>query len=144
LSWPDVGRWSELHDELERLFDVPLSGGTRSYPWMSGWTPALDVYEDQDQFVVKAELPGMKKADVDVSLHEGSLTLTGDRKAERQEKDETTYRSERYFGRFQRTVDLPNTVDPDKVKADYQDGILTITLPKTEKAKPKRISVSVK
>lgn len=144
LDWPSLGRLSELHDEFERLFDLPLASETRSHPWMSGWTPALDVYEDKDQFAVKAELPGMKKEDIEVSLHDGSLTVSGERKSEHETKDAGVYRSERYFGRFQRTVDLPNTVDASKVKADYQDGILTITLPKTEEAKPKRISVSVK
>ena len=111
---------------------------------MSGWTPVLDVFEDKDQFVVKAELPGMKQEDIQVSLHDATLTVSGERKGEQKDKDAGVYRSERYFGRFQRTIDLPNTVDQAKVTADYQDGILTIALPKTEAAKPKRISVSVK
>lgn len=144
LDWPVLGQLSELHDEFERLFDLPLSHQTRSSPWMNGWTPVLDVFEDKDQFVVKAELPGMKQEDIQVSLHDATLTVSGERKGEQKDKDAGVYRSERYFGRFQRTIDLPNTVDQAKVTADYQDGILTIALPKTEAAKPKRISVSVK
>jgi HSP20 family protein len=111
---------------------------------MSGWTPALDVYEDKDQFVVKAELPGMKKEDIDVSLHKGSLTISGERKSESEGTEGGVYRSERYFGRFQRTLDLPASVEMDKVAAEYRDGILSLTLPKAEEAKPKQISVSVK
>lgn len=144
LSWPSFGRLSDLREEIDRLFDLPLAGFSASSPWMSGWTPALDVYEDKDQFVVKAELPGMKKDDIEVSLHDGSLTLSGERKNQHENREEGVYRSERYFGRFQRTVDLPAAVADDKVKAEYRDGILSITLPKAEEAKPKQISVNVK
>ena len=144
LSWPTFGRLSDLRDEIDLLFDLPLAGATGTSPWMSGWTPALDVYEDKNQFQVKAELPGMKKEDIEISLHNSSLTLSGERKSNQVSKDEGVYRSERYFGRFQRTVDLPTNVQEDKVKAEYRDGILSITLPKIEEAKPKQISVSVK
>lgn len=144
LNWPSLGRLSDLRNEIDHLFDLPLAGVEGTSPWMSGWTPALDVYEDKDQFVVTAELPGMKKDDIDVSLHDGSLTISGERKSEQESKDAGVFRSERYFGRFQRTVDLPTEVESNKVKADYRDGILTITLPKAEEAKPRQISVSVK
>jgi HSP20 family protein len=135
---------SDLRDEIDRLFEMPMTAWAETSPWMSGWTPALDVYEDKDQFVVKVELPGMKKDDIEVSLHNGSLTISGERKSELERKEEGVYRAERYFGRFQRTVDLPMSVAEDKVKAEYRDGILSIALPKTEEAKPKQISVNVK
>lgn len=144
LGWPSFGRLSDLREEIDRLFDLPLAVAGGASPWMSGWAPALDVYEDKDQFVVKAELPGMKKEDIEVSFHNGSLTISGERKSERESKDAGLYRSERYFGRFQRTVDLPAAVADDKVKAEYRDGVLSVTLPKAEEAKPKQISVSVK
>ncbi|MCU0771445.1 MAG: Hsp20/alpha crystallin family protein [Verrucomicrobia bacterium] len=144
MTWPSLGRLSDLRNEIDRLFDLPLAGWTETSPWMSGWTPALDVYEDKDQFVVKAELPGMKKDEIEVTFQNGSLTISGERRSEEERKEEGVYRSERYFGRFQRTVDLPTAVAEDKVKAEYRDGILNITLPKTEQAKPKQISVSVK
>jgi len=144
LSWPSFGRLSDLRDEIDLLFDLPLAGATGTSPWMSGWTPALDVYEDNDQFVVKAELPGMKKEEIDISLHNGSLTLAGERRSGHETSDEGVYRSERHIGRFQRTVDLPTTVRDDKVRAEYRDGILSITLPKAEEVKPKQISVSVR
>jgi HSP20 family protein len=140
---PSFGRLSDLRDEIDRLFESPLSELTRTSQLLSGWNPALDVYEDKDNFVVKAELPGMKKEDIEVSLHDGSLSISGERKTESKREDSEVYRAERFFGRFQRTVSLPATVAADKVKAAYTDGVLTITLPKTEEAKPRKIDVSV-
>ena len=142
-TWPRFGRLSDLRDEIDRLFESPLSELTRTSQLLSGWTPALDVHEDKDNFVVKAELPGMKKEDIEVSLHDGSLSISGERKTESKREDSEVYRAERFFGRFQRTVTLPTMVAADKVKAAYNDGILTITLPKTEEAKPRKIDVSV-
>jgi HSP20 family protein len=142
-TWPSFGRLADLRDEIDRLFESPLSELTRTSQLLSGWTPALDVYENKDNFVVKAELPGMKKEDIEVSLHDGSLSISGERQAESKHAEGEVYRAERFFGRFQRTVTLPTTVAADKVKAAYNDGVLTITLPKTEEAKPKKIDVSV-
>jgi HSP20 family protein len=143
LVWPTFGRLSSLRDELDRLFESPLAELTRSSQLLSGWTPALDVYEDKENFIVKAELPGMKKEDVEVSLHDGALSISGERKSETKHEDAEAYRAERFFGRFQRTVTLPAPVAADKVKAQYKDGVLTVTLPKTEEAKPKQIDVSI-
>lgn len=131
---PSFVRITDLSDELNRLF------GTQA---AHAWSPALDVYEDKDNFVVQAELPGLKREDIEVSLHDGTLTISGERKAEQRSDDAEIYRAERHVGRFQRTVGLPTTVDTDKVKAGYTDGVLTVTLPKTEEAKPKKIDVSV-
>jgi HSP20 family protein len=142
-AWPSFGRLSDLRDEIDRLFESPLTELTRTSQLLSGWTPALDVYEDKENFVVNAELPGMKKEDIEVSLHDGSLSISGERKTETKHEDAEVYRAERFFGRFQRTVTLPTAVAGDKVKAAYKDGVLTITLPKTEEAKPKQIDVSV-
>ncbi len=141
--WPTFGRLTDLRDEIDRLFESPLADVARSARLFSGWTPALDLYEEKDNLVVKVELPGMKREDIDVSLHEGSLSISGERKSEEKHQDADAYRMERFFGRFQRTVTLPTPVAGDKVKAQYKDGILTITLPKTEEAKPKRIDVNV-
>jgi HSP20 family protein len=142
-TWPGFGRLSDLRDEIDRLFESPLTELARTSQLLSGWTPALDVYEDKDNFIVKAELPGMKKEAIEVSLHDGTLSISGERQSEVKHEDAEVYRAERFFGRFQRTVALPTAVAADKVKAAYKDGILTITLPKTEEAKPKQIDVSV-
>jgi len=141
-TWPGLGRLSDLRDEIDRLFESPLSELTRGSQLLRDRTPALDVFEDKDNFVVKAELPGMKKEDIEVSLEDGSLLISGERKSETKHEDAEVYRSERFFGRFQRTVTLPTAVAADKVNAAYKDGVLTITLPKTEEAKPKQINVS--
>jgi HSP20 family protein len=142
-TWPGFGRLTNLRDEIDRLFEVPLAELARTSQLLSGWTPALDVFEDKDNVYVRAELPGMRKEDIDVSLHNGSLSLSGERKSEGNFKDAEVYRAERFFGRFQRTITLPTPVAVDKIKAQYKDGILTVTLPKTEEAKPKHIDVNV-
>ena len=142
-TWPGFGRLTDLRDEIDRLFESPMAELARTSQLLSGWTPALDLYEDKDSFVVKAELPGMKREDIEVSLHEGSLSISGERKGEEKHAGADVYRTERFFGRFQRTVALPTPVAADKVKAAYKDGVLTITLPKTEEAKPKQIEVKI-
>lgn len=142
-SWPNLGRLSDLRDEIDRLFASPLNDLTRNSQLPSGWTPALDVYEEKDSFIVKAELPGMKKENIEVSFHDDRLSISGESKSESKHEDAEAYRAERFFGRFQRTVSLPAAVNPAKVKAAYKDGVLTVTLPKTEEAKPKQINVSI-
>lgn len=147
---PEVSNWSPfwqlstLRDEIDRLFETPLTEFTRgSQQFLGGWLPAVDLYEDKDNVIVKAELPGMKKDEINISLHEGVLTLAGERKEQKEFKDAEVYRSERFLGRFQRTISLPSPVQMDKVNAAYKDGILTVTLPKTEEVKPKQIEVKV-
>ena len=142
-NWTGFGRLTDLRDEIDRLFEAPLAELTRTSHLLSGWTPALDMYEDRDSVFVRLELPGMKKEEIEISLHDGSLSISGERKSEEQFKEAEVYRAERFFGRFQRTVALPAPVAADKVKAQYKDGILTVTLPKAEEAKPKHIDVNV-
>lgn len=142
-AWPGFGRLTNLRDEIDRLFEAPLAELARSSQLLSGWTPAFDVYEDKDNFHVRAELPGMRREDIDVSMHNGSLSISGERKSDDKLKEAEVYRAERFFGRFQRTITLPTQVAVEKIKAQYQDGILSVTLPKAEEAKPKHIDVKV-
>lgn len=145
VYWDPVRQLSTLRDDLDRFFENPLAGfGEVTQPFLGGWMPAMDLYEDKDNFVLKAELPGMKKEDIEISLHEGVLTISGERKSEGEHKEGDTYRSERFFGRFHRTMSLPRPVAGEKVSASYKDGILTVTLPKAEEAKPKQIPINVK
>jgi len=145
LYWNPARQLSNLRDELDRWFEDPFAGfGELTQPFLSGWMPAMDLYEDKDNFVLKAELPGMKKEDIDISLHEGVLTVSGERKREQTHEKEEAYRTERFFGRFHRTISLPRVVEANKVVASYKDGMLTVTLPKAEEAKPKQIPISVK
>jgi len=141
--WPGFNRLTDLRDEIDRLFEAPLSELARTSQLLSGWTPAIDLYEEKDNFILRAELPGMKKEDIEVSFQDGCLCLSGERRGEEEVKNAEVYRAERYFGRFQRSITLPSPVAVDKVKAQYKDGVLTVTLPKTEEAKPKHIDVNV-
>jgi HSP20 family protein len=140
-NWSSFDRLNSLRDEMNRLFD--FSWPSRDSGLFSGWSPALDVFDDKNDLIVKVELPGMKKDEIDLSLHDGVLTISGERKQEREEKEGESFRSERYFGKFQRSVTLPTAVDASKVNASYKDGILMVDLPKAEEAKPKQIAVSV-
>ena len=142
--WSPFRHLSTLRDEIDRLFDSPLNALTsNSQQFLSGWLPSIDLYEERDHLMLKAELPGMKKEDIDISLHGDVLTLSGERKEEKEYEQAETYRSERFLGKFQRTFTLPVAVDASKVQASYKDGILTVQLPKSEEAKPKQIEVKV-
>src|SRR5215813_6094656 len=104
---PGFGQLTTLQDEIDRLFEAPLAELARTSQLLSGWTPALDMYEDKDNVYVRAELPGMHKEDIDVCLHNGSLSISGERKTREEFKDAEVYRAERFVGRFQRTLTLP-------------------------------------
>jgi HSP20 family protein len=132
-------RFNSLQQEMDRLFGSNVFD--RSNASFRSWAPALDLYQDRDHFTVFIDLPGMKKEDIDVSLHGDALTISGQRN--REEKDDQGLRNERFYGNFQRSITLPSAVDSSKVKASYQDGILQIVLPKSEEAKPRQIEVSV-
>jgi HSP20 family protein len=126
-------RLSNLQDELDRLFGSPVAS----------WAPALEIHEGKDNFIVRAELPGLKREEIEVSLQDDTLVISGERKVEAKQEGVELHRQERFYGKFQRVLALLEPVAADKVKADYKDGVLTITLPKTEEAKPKKIDVSV-
>ncbi len=143
--WPSFDRWTTLRDEMNRLFDLPAMGNlARQGQLFSGWTPALDLYQTNDNVVAVVEIPGMKKEDIDISLHDGMLTIAGERTSSSgQGEGENAERTERFTGKFRRSISLPTRVDAGKVSAIYKDGILTVTLPKAEEAKPKKVEVNV-
>lgn len=138
------GPFVSLRRDMERLFDDFFRGWELS-PWAEGeWFPALDVAETDDQVIVKAEIPGMHPKDLDISLSDDSLTIRGEKKEEKEEKKKNYHRRESRYGSFSRTVRFPALVDTDKAEADYDKGILTITAPKKEREKTKRIEIKVK
>lgn len=110
---------------------------------MNTWSPALDVHDDKESFTVTLEAPGLQKSDFEISYHDGVLSIAGERKEEKETKERAYFRRERFFGRFSRSVSLPADVQADRIAASYKDGVLTVTLPKAEEAKPKQIEVSV-
>jgi len=145
-TWTPTDRLATLRDEMNRLFD--FSSPSRDTGLFSGWSPPLDVFEEKDHFFIECELPGMKKEEIDITVSENTVNIRGERKVEMEhknveQKEGQVFRSERYFGTFQRSVTLPATVDASKVKATYNDGILHVDLPKSEEAKQKHIEVSV-
>jgi HSP20 family protein len=138
-------RFSALSDEMDRLFQSPIFGnGDDTTDTFSGWTPAVDLYQDKESVVLRAELPGLRREDIHVTMHEDVLTLSGERRQEKNADERGSLRSERFFGRFERRFTLPVRVDSGRVSATYEDCILTVTLPKAEEAKPRQIEVSVK
>ncbi len=141
-AWPSFDRWATLRDELNNLFELPAGNPGRQAQLFSGWTPALDLYQNNDNVVAVVEIPGMRKEDIDISLHDGMLTIAGERQPSSSEGDNDE-RTERFTGKFRRSVTLPTRVDASKVNASYKDGILTVTLPKAEEAKPKKVAVTI-
>jgi HSP20 family protein len=128
---------------MNGLFEGPFwPTSVRQTQLVNGWTPALDLYQTNDDIVAVVELPGMRKEDIEISLHDGILTIGGERKSESSEGEKAT-RSERFVGKFRRSISLPTRVDANKVSASYKDGILTVTLAKAEEVKPKQIQVNV-
>jgi len=130
--WPAFSRLANLQDEVERMFETPLRA----------WAPALDVHEDKEGYTGRVELPGMKREEISVSIEEGTLVISGERKTETTNEGTEIHRQERYFGKFSRALTLPTAVSGDKVKASYKDGILTVLVPKAEEAKPRQVSIS--
>lgn len=123
-----------FQDSLSRLFSEPAS---------RPWSPAVDIYETENELVLKADIPDVDPKNVGIQLENGTLTLKGERKFEEQKNGKGFHRIERSYGSFVRAFSLPETVDGEKVKADYKGGVLTVTLPKKEVAKPKTINVEV-
>lgn len=132
---------NRLRTEIDRFFENPFSLSAPGTSFFEGWEPAVDVYEDKDKLTIRAELPGMKLEDLNVEAHQNTLTISGERKHEEKQKKGDTYRSERYFGRFQRSITLPTEVEAEKIQASYRDGILTVQCPKSEHARPRQIEV---
>lgn len=141
-AWPAFDRWAHLRDEMNTLFELPSLFSGRHAQLFSGWSPALDLYQNADNVTATVELPGLRKEDIEISLQDGTLTISGERKTESGDGDKAE-RTERFHGKFRRSVTLPVKVDAANVQASYQDGILTVTLPKAEEAKPKQIQVNV-
>jgi HSP20 family protein len=145
-----IVRWEPFRDlmttqrEFDRLFKEafsPMFGegelSTRT------WAPPVDIYENENNIVLKAELPGVDPKDVEVRVEDSTLYLKGERKFEKETKEENYHRVERSYGSFARSFSLPNSINADKVKAEYKDGLLTLTLPKREEAKPKTIKIDI-
>ena len=133
-----------LHDRINRLFNLSHHHEFESDALISGsWTPACDIVETPDALVVTAELPGVRRDDIDISLDNGVLTLRGHRDLEQESQERTYHRIERSYGHFTRAFTLPRSVNPDQISATYVDGVLSIRMPRREETRPRQIQVKV-
>ncbi len=145
VKWDPFKDLLTIQDRMNRLFDDFITKTRGEEDLVRGvWSPAVDIYETDKEIVLKAELPGINKDDVVVEVKDNILLLKGERKSEKEVKEENFHRMERSYGTFQRSFTLPNTVDKDRVKASYKNGVLKIELPKTSTRKLKQIKVEVK
>lgn len=140
--WEPFRELSTLQDRINRAFRESRTGEDDSLT-TSSFAPAVDVYEDEHQVSLKIEVPGIDEKDIDVRVENNTLTVHGERKIEKEEKEENYRRVERHYGTFTRTFTLPQTVDTEKVAATYDKGVLKIALPKKAEAKPKQIKITV-
>jgi HSP20 family protein len=136
--------FERMRREMDRLWDSFSEGGLRRRTEEAvEWLPSLDIAETKNEVVVKAEVPGMDPKDIDISLSDGMLTIKGEKKQEKEEKEADYHLIERSYGAFTRSVRLPKEIQSDKIGASYKNGILKITLPKSEEAKKKEIKIKV-
>ena len=148
VRWDPTRELDTLQGEMNRLFssffDAPAPAGSGNGGAAGRrWIPPMDLVETQDEFVLKADLPGMNEGDVDVELENNVLTISGERKAEHEEQHEGYYRLERATGSFARSLSLPEGIDPEAVSASFENGVLTVRIPKPAQAKPRRVKIGV-
>jgi HSP20 family protein len=144
VRWEPVRELSSIQSEMNRLFntffDTPPAGNG---PSAGRWIPAMDLVETDDSFVLKADLPGLAEDDVNIEVEENVLTVSGERKAEHEEKREGFVRVERSYGSFRRSLTLPEGVDPEAVSASFENGVLEVRIPKPEQRKPRKVAIQV-
>jgi HSP20 family protein len=144
VRWDPFRELEDMSERLNRVFSRPSARNSgKENLTVADWMPTVDISETETEYLIKAELPEVKKEDVKVTVENGVLTLQGERRQEKEEKGKRYHRVERSYGSFVRSFSLPETVDEAAVKADYKDGVLNLHLPKSEKVKPKAIDVKV-
>ena len=145
VRWEPAREISSLQGEMNRLFntffDTPPAGGNGGAA--RRWVPAMDLVETEEHFVLRADLPGLSEEDVSIELEDNVLTVSGERKAEHEEKKEGFYRMERSFGQFRRSLTLPDGVDADAIAATFDKGVLQVRIPKPEARKPRKVAIQV-
>lgn len=140
--WDTYSGLSGLQEQVNRLFESSFSRRADNSA-LTSWAPAVDIFETENELVVKADLPEVNEKDIDVRVENNMLTVRGERKFEEKTEKENYLRVERTYGTFSRSFSLPNTVNNEAIKADYKNGVLTVTLPKRAESKPKQVKVNV-
>ena len=141
VRWDPVRELDSLQSDMNRLFDSFFQGRPANGGAGRRWIPAIDLAETEDHLVLRADLPGMDEKDLDIEIKDGVLTVSGERKTEHESKDEGFYRVERGFGRFSRSLSLPDGIDADKISANFDRGVLEVKIPKPEATKPHRVQI---
>lgn len=145
VKWDPLRDLLSIQERMNKLFEQTLSRSRAEEAiGASTWMPVVDVYETPETIVLQAELPGLTREDIEIQVREHTLTLKGERRFAKEVQDENYLRIERAYGPFQRSFSLPTTVQQEKIRAVFRDGVLELTLPKSEGAKPKRISIEVR
>ena len=139
VRWDPLQELVAMSNRLNRTINDPFTPRTEDA--LGAWVPPVDIHERQDHLVIRVEVPGVHKEDMDVRIENGVLTLHGERKEEKEIKEENAHLMERVYGRFTRSFSLPTTVDAARVTATYKDGVLEVTVPKVETAKPKKVEI---
>lgn len=139
VHYNPFNRLISFEDEIRNFFGEGLIG---KYETDSVWKPSVDILDNEDSYLVKAELPGVIKKDVNISVNDGVLTLSGEKKRDIEKKEDNYHLTESFYGKFERSFTLPKDVKSEGIKADYKNGILNINIPKAEKAKPKEIAIT--
>jgi HSP20 family protein len=139
----DQSRGLTLQDEVNRLFEDNFTRERSGHAELATWAPLVDIYETENELVVKADLPDLQDKDIDVRITNNTLTIRGERKFEKDVKEENYLRIERAYGSFMRSFSLPNTISSESIRADYRNGVLTLHMAKREESKPKQIKISV-
>lgn len=142
--WQPFRELSMLQDRMNKLFEDFLGERGELEGPSPGWVPAVDIYEDKDRIVLKADLPGIEQKDITLDVEANRLTLKGERRLEKETREENFHRIERSYGSFVRSFSLPTTVDAEKISASFKNGVLEVTLPKKEEIKPKQITIEAK
>ena len=145
IRWEPVRELGTIQNEMNRLFNTffEAPAGGNGTPALRRWIPAMDLVETDEQFVLRADLPGLSEGDVNIELEDNVLTISGERKSEREERKEGYYRVERASGAFTRSLTLPEGVDADAVKASFDRGVLEVRIPKPEARQPRTVAISV-
>ncbi|MCD6080217.1 MAG: Hsp20/alpha crystallin family protein [Candidatus Omnitrophica bacterium] len=149
MKWRRRDEWDpfkdlfDLQKEINRLFETSFSRLPQRFISEESFAPAIDLYEDENEYVVEAELPGLKQDEIKVSVEDDILTISGEKKREKEVKEGNLYRSERFYGKFERQIVLPQNAEKDNIKASYKNGVLKVVIPKKEEAKSKRVDIKV-
>ena len=141
--WDPFRGLTSLQDQVNRLFEGAFTQGRSGQADLATWAPAVDIYEGENELVAKVDLPGVEEKDIDVRVENNMLTIRGERKFEKSVNEENYLRVERAYGSFTRTFSLPNTVNPEGIRASYAQGVLTVHMPKREESKPKQVKINV-